>query len=219
MSMKKLILLLVCGLTVLPILAQKTYYYKMVKKNVKGVESTNVSGGQFVTFYPHMCFESTRDGYGIGHETLKLVSKSNQETVYKGKSYWDNATIFKFMNNYSKLLVITQTGDQYGYVYSTAPSEASTCSLIRKNNPSLSSSGNAGGGYVSIPTQGVVSTSSSQSIQKTKCMVCGGTGQTINEVYVGSSGTKKWCPTCRTYVYTGHSHGTCRSCLGSGYVR
>ena len=209
----------ICGLAVLPILAQKTYYYKMVKKCEGGVESTNVSGGQFVTFYPNMCFESTRDGYGIGHETLKLVSKSDKETVYKGISYWDNATVFKFMSNYSKLLVITASGDQYGYIYSTAPSDAVTCSLIRKNKPSSSVGNSAGGGYVTVPTQGATSTSSSQPRQKTKCMVCGGTGQDVTEVYVGASSTKKWCSICRRYVSTGHIHGTCRSCLGSGYVR
>ena len=97
----------------------KSYYYKMVKKCEKGVESTDVSVGQFVTFYPNMCFESTRDGYGIGHGTLKLVNKTNEAIVYKGMSYWDNTTVFKFLNNNSKMLVITASGDLYGYVYTT----------------------------------------------------------------------------------------------------
>ena len=209
-------LLLICGLMVLPIIAQRTFYYKMVKKREKGVESTNVSGGQFFTFYPDMCFESTRDGHGIGHETLKLVSMSSQETVYKGKSYWDDATLFKFMNCYTEILVITASGDQYGYVCSVPPNNIKTCSLIRKNKPKESTY-SSGTTYIPLPNNQSIP-SKTKSKQRTPCSLCGGTGRIVKEAYVGASGTKKWCYECNRNVYTGHIHGTCTNCRGAKYI-
>ena len=224
--MKRLFIALAYILILLPLSAQKTYYYKMVKKCEKGVESTDVSGGQFVTFYPNMCFESTRDGYGIGHGTLKLVSKTNEAIVYRGMSYWDNTTVFKFLNNNSKMLVITASGDQYGYVYTTAPNTATTCSLIRKNKPVQSS-----GIDVPVPINNDFvnenvkpQNNRNTTVQKKvrPCRACNGVGSIKKSIGTvagyGLDNSKWYCAECGTSFSRRHTHQRCTNCNGTGQV-
>lgn len=109
----------------------QTYYYKLTKKSVNNVVSTDVSGGQFITFMADICYESTSKGLGVGHGKLTRSSVDNQYKTYKGSSYWGNAT-FRFKADLSKLNVITDNGDVWMYTRTTAPASATTCSLIRK---------------------------------------------------------------------------------------
>ena len=68
--------LLVCGLSVY---AQNTCYYKLSSVNHNGSTNKSMSGGQFVTFINNICFESTKEGDGVGHGSLSLnKQKSNR---------------------------------------------------------------------------------------------------------------------------------------------
>lgn len=117
---------------------KKTYYYKLTKKSINGATSTNVSGGQFITFMSDICYESTKEGIGVGHGNMtlqKALSDSNFRT-YMGGCYYGSESSYKFTSDLSTLNVITQNGDVYLYKRSTPPSGATTCSLIKSRSKS-----------------------------------------------------------------------------------
>ncbi len=57
--------------------SQTTYYYKMVRKIENGKNSTEVKGGQFITFTNSLCYESDSKGKSVGHG--QLVKTQNSE--------------------------------------------------------------------------------------------------------------------------------------------
>lgn len=113
--------------------ATDTYYYKLVKIVDNGKETTNVTGGQFISFVTNsVCYESDRKGKGIGHGELKMKESYKGYISFYGLSYWGDAT-FIFKNDFSVLNVNT---DKIKAVYkrTQAPPSAYTCSLIRSHN-------------------------------------------------------------------------------------
>jgi len=217
--------------------AQDVRYYKQTRKIENGTSSTNVSGGQFITFTSDICFESNKHGVGVNHGTLKrnAAYSNSQYSIYQGSSYWGRETTFKFNVDKSVLNVVLENGDVYIYKRATAPAGQETCSLIRK-------SGGESGGYTSTPiyppqpnpvappvpssvappTPTTPSTPSPEP-RKTKtphinyktCHICQGDGvcPTCNGKgwYYNSYGTGKVaCPNC--------SNGKCWKCNGTGKV-
>lgn len=88
--------------------AQSTSYYTLIKKVQNGIMSTNVSGGQFISFLRDLCYESDKKGIGVGHGSLRL-DKSYDNANYKfytGSSYWGTNTIFKFKSDLSVLTIL-----------------------------------------------------------------------------------------------------------------
>lgn len=216
--------------------AQKTYYYEFKKIIHDKKQSAGVSGGQFITFMSDICYESNKKGIGVGHGMLRRNKRlSNSSTViYNGKSYWDNATTFKFTSDLMSLTVITQNGDEYSYKQAVAPTNVTTCSLIRKKNASGSSSNSSYGGTVTnVPTQPILNTGGGTSSPSSttpgkstpvkvwhECGLCHGKGTIVRESNVPTYGTdSQWyCSQCGRNVWksSGHSHVTCQQCYGKG---
>lgn len=226
-------MLVLFGITMVS--AQDVRYYKLTKKKENGSVSSNVSGGQFITFRGDVCYESNKNGVGVDHGTMQRnESYSNsQYLVYQQKSgagcYWGKDATFKFTSDKSKLNVVLENGDVYAYERTSAPAGQETCSLIRK-------SGGGGGSVVVTPQPTIIDpyspmptpvptptptptptpkpNPSRESHQVTKtCMSCGGSGRcnTCNgrHWYYGYTGNKLTCPNCPP-------NGACQSCGGRG---
>lgn len=187
--------------------AQNVSYYALTKTSLNGSVSTNVSGGQFITFMGDICYESNKKGIGVGHGTLKLnTSYSNSDyKVYMGSSYWGQNATFKFKTDMSVLNVVLENGDVYVYTKRPAPASALTCSLIRGRNSNSESSFSS----PSSPTR------PQQPVQVWHpCMDCGGTGLCR---YCQGQG-KKWYGNSYENCAICHGGMSCTSCYGrKGY--
>ena len=212
--------------------AQSIHYYKLTKKVHNDVPSTNVSGGQFITFMGDICYESDKKGVGVGHGTLTRNESYSTSTIktYIGNSYWGNDAVFKFTGDLSILNVVTEDGDVYLYKRTSAPVNVTTCSLIRKK----SSSGTTSGGYssgavVNVPSQPIYKGSSTTTTTPEKktpvkvwheCSLCRGKRTIVRESSVSTFGqdTQWYCNQCGRNVWrsSGHSHVTCSQCQGQG---
>ena len=51
-----------------------------------------------------------------------------------------------------------------------------------------------------------------------QCRVCGGSGQVVDNTYLGNASQTKWCDVCRKEVYAAHRHKRCDTCGGSGKI-
>ena len=232
-----IITLLVVFCSYLGVTAQ-TYYYKLAKKVQNGTTSTNVSGGQFITFMAEICYESNKKGIGVGHGTLQRNKNfsNSQFKVYMGKSYWGSDATFKFTSDLKTLNVVTERGDVFLYKRTIPPTNATTCSLIRK--PSSNGGGNSGGGYYPVQpnspagntyypsggsTTNNTSSSCSQSRRERKwrdCSLCHGKGTIVRDSHVSTYGMtdrQVYCSQCGRSYYssTGHRHVTCPTCHGN----
>lgn len=216
---------------------KKTYYYKLTKKSINGATSTNVSGGQFITFMSDICYESTKEGIGVGHGNMtlqKVFSDSNFRT-YMGGCYYGSESSYKFTSDLSTLNVITQNGDVYLYKKSTPPSGVTTCSLIRRGSISGGTSGGEvvnvptqpiynGGVYVPTPTTPPTTTSTpTPTPTRRSCSHCHGSGTIVRESSTATYGrdSQRYCNICgRSYwLSSGHSHVSCPICHGRGYLQ
>ena len=133
----------------------QTYYYKYTKSIIKGKHDTNVSGGQFITFDGSKCFESDKYGNNVGNGTMAYdAENSKQLKTYWGSCYWSKNAYMKFNSDKSVMNIETNTGKIYVYKRATAPTDATTCSLIRKPEPSSNEGSNGDGDYTpSYPVQ------------------------------------------------------------------
>lgn len=231
-----MVMLVLFGITMVS--AQDVRYYKLTRKVENGESSTNVSGGQFITFLSDMCFESDNHGVGVNHGTLKrnTAYSNSQYSIYQGSSYWGKDAIFKFNADKSVLNVVLDNGDIYVYKRATAPAGQETCSLIRK--PS-SSSDNSGGTVVVTPSpvyppqnwggydvgssgtynggnSGNGSNGTTTQPKQHRCGLCGGSGEVIENNAI-SFGNTKYCSKCGKTVPDSHYHTICPSCKGKGW--
>lgn len=225
-------MLVLFGITMVS--AQDVRYYKLTKKKENGSVSSNVSGGQFITFRGDVCYESNKNGVGVDHGTMQRNENysNSQYLVYQQKSgsgcYWGKDATFKFTTDKSELNVVLENGDVYAYKCATAPVGQETCSLIRKKT---SSNQGGGSGIVMPPTPIAVDpynptpTPTSQPTptpnptpQKThQCGLCGGSGRVSTTDGVPSFGNTKYCSECGKTVPDNHYHTTCPSCKGKGW--
>ena len=206
----------------------QTFYYKFTKSIIRGVIDVNVKGGQFVTFDRRKCYESDQNGNEVGNGVMAYdpdVSKHTLLETYWGSCYWSKNAYMKFNADKSVMNIETNAGKIYVYKRTTPPAGETTCSLIRKPEPS-SGGGSGGGGYTpSHPVQptypqggyaGGGTYGSGQSgntggstyrpererPQKTRhtCSACHGTGSIVrNDGSIssyGNSGYMKRCSTC-----------------------
>lgn len=215
--------------------AQDIRYYKLTRKMENGVSSSNVSGGQYITFIADICYESNKKGISVGHGNMTRNNSysTSEYTVYFGSSYWgENAASFKFNKDKSVLNVVIDKDNYYIYKKATPPAGQETCSLIRKPS-TTTTGGNEGyvGGYTPTPvypgqqitptptpTPTPSPTPMPTPIPKPthKCGLCNGTGRVINTNAV-SHGNTKWCSECGKTVPDYHYHTKCPSCGGKGY--
>lgn len=248
MKIQQLILLLFFIPVSLTLRAQpKCFYYALTKKVQNNVLSTNVSGGQFITFTYDICYESNHNGFSIGHGTLELNKNySNSDfKIYMGSSYWGDDAVFKFKSDLSILNVILENGDVYVYKRQNAPAGVTTCSLIREQGNGSTGGGDYaapayppnggynGGGYNNGNNNGSTqagssqrqnSTASSTNRQPTKhtCPRCNGKKRIVMDTHPAMFGTENYkvrCDECGGYFLrsTGHTHVTCPQCHGKGY--
>lgn len=220
-------------------MGQDAQYYALTKKMHNGTTSTNVSGGQFITFIDNICFESNKKGIGVGHGTLKLNKSysNNNYKFYMGSSYWGNNATFKFKSDLSILNVVLENGDIYVYKRQSAPALATTCSLIRKKgnssgnseaySPSFPNNGYSGGyapnnNGCSSSSQRQNTTHSRTRPIKHTCSLCNGQRRIVKDTYPSTYGLSDYrvrCSECGGYFMrsTGHTHITCPQCHGKGY--
>lgn len=187
----------------------QTYYYKLNSYTQSGRTSTNVSGGQFITFQGAICIETNNKGIPVGNGTLHR--RMQDDNLYVGNAYWGANTHFRFNSDRSSLSVTSPDGTIYKYIRANAPSGVTTCSLIRRNSNSTSS----GGAYIAPPIESSnnassSSSSSSNSYQKKehpkKCRKCNGSGTCRN-----CNGTG----TVFSTTYAINKYITCPSCSGA----
>ena len=237
-SMNKMLCVLALYLSITSMAkAQNTYYYKLTRKVVNGTSSTNVSGGQYITFIADICYESNKKGIGVGHGNMTRNNSfsTSEYTTYFGSSYWgDNAASFKFNADKSVMNVVIDKNNYYIYKRVTAPAGQETCSLIRKKSTtSGNNNGSFAGGfppqpvypnqpYTSTPTPTPTPTSTPTSTTEPKrhqCGLCGGTGEWVHDdASIPDFGTgNKYCSKCGKTVGPKHVHTQCPSCKGKGW--
>lgn len=221
--------------------AQTVSYYKLTKTKIGGVVSSTVSGGQFICFFDGVCFDSDKNGVGVGNGQLNLISKDETD-VYYGQSYFGKGSYYKFDKSHQKLNVIAPNGDIYAYTRSDAPRGVSTSSLIKSasNSQSQKESSYSGGDYLGNNNSGFVignaGTNQSGTVQELDlghmeeweedCPVCGGKGEIIEEKYIGSMSFglggpyKKRCDLCNKEYMSdfSHVHKECKTCDKKGKV-
>ena len=219
----------------------QTYYYALTKQSVRGKVSTNVSGGQFITFVDDFCYESDRNGKAVGHGSLKRVKAVSGFKSFVGKSYWDSESTFKFKEDFSAYNVILANGDVYVYKRTIAPSSQHTCSLINRrkeqhvgnsggtfSNPTIGGGGygNNIGGSNNNSSNSTTTGPNGKGVEKVwhDCPLCNGKGRVPHESNAGRFGLsndyKVYCSECGREFWksTGHTHVTCRQCKGKrGY--
>ena len=223
-------------------ITSQTYYYRYTKSIIKGEANTNVSGGQFITFDGKKCYESDRWGNNVGNGSMAYdaeVSRSTGLETFWGSCYWSKNAHMKFNADRSLMNIETNAGKIYVYKRTTAPSGATTCSLIRKSKNG--GGGSTIGGYVadypmqpagqqsgygaSGSTRQEKETNTQISDRKEKvrrtCAACNGKGTyEKNGTGWGTPKYKQRCSVCG-YEYwnsTTHSHPSCPTCHGKGYV-
>lgn len=126
----------------------QTYYYRYTKSIINGIEKTNVSGGQFITFDGKKCFEFDKYGNNVGNGSMAYDTEVSNKTglkTYWGSCYWSKNAHMKFNADKSLMNIETNAGKIYVYKRATAPANVTTCSLIHKQQPNHN--GGSGGGY------------------------------------------------------------------------
>lgn len=230
-----MVILAMLGIT--SVSAQDIRYYKLTRKMENGKSSTDVSGGQYITFIADICYESNKKGIGVGHGNMtRNKSYSTSEyTTYFGSSYWgDDVASFKFNADKSILNVVIDKDNYYIYKRATAPAGQETCSLIRKKTPS-NKDGGSGSEIVMPPTPIVVNPNyptptpnpkdpkpnppTPPQPKKHQCGLCGGSGEWAHDdASIPDFGTgNKYCNKCGKTVGPKHVHTQCPSCKGKGW--
>ena len=169
------------------------------------------------------------------------AENSRQVETYWGSCYWGKNAHMKFNADKSLMNIETNTGKVYIYKRATAPAGVTTCSLVREQKSQ--SNGGSGGGYAPInPMQPVypqggytpVQQSSGDKPVKTErekrekvrntCSACNGKGTyEYNGVATTFGNIAKYKIRCNVCGYehwnsTSHSHRSCPTCHGKGYV-
>lgn len=202
------ILVLSCILGTINTYSHDTFYYKLTNIH-NNKYSLKIQGGQFITFVGDICFESDKEGIGVGHGTLTYNPSYSSSIIkkYLGKSYWGDNAVFSFSSDKSILNVALENEMVLVYKRTTPPKGVYTCSLI-KQQKSNSSSSSGSGGYNPPPVYTTPICSSAQS-----------SSSTTQESSISSSPQKKWrtityqedCHMCRGLKY-------CSSCGGTGHI-
>ena len=200
----------------------QTYYYRFTKSIIKGKPDTNVNGGQFITFDGRKCFESDKYGNNVGNGSMSYDKEnSSQLETYWGACYWSKNAYMKFNADRSTMNIETNAGKIYVYKRAAAPAGVTTCSLIRKPEPSQNGGGGGSGYTPSYPTQPTYPNSG-----------YAGGGTSGNSGYSGSTGgntynpsrdqpqkTRHICPGCNGARTIVRNDGSISSYGNSGYMK
>lgn len=228
-SYKRLPVLIVLLLFSYTTFGQTTNYYKQIKVVKNNQTIASGKGGQFISFFADICYDSNNKGVTVNNGQLERVSKSGDVyTKYKGKSYWGEVT-YQFTNDLQKLAVIKSDGTIYVYQRSTPPAGVVTSSLIKSKSSGGGTAvgyaqpqnyyppANYGSGNSTTTTNSSGYTTYESSYVSVDCHLCGGSGKcsTCNGKgwYESPFGTGPIaCPNC----YGGNQSGKCSKCNGTG---
>lgn len=231
-SYKRFIIIFACSFLLTPLYAQKTYYFRHVKTVTQNGKVSAGNGGQFISFYKDICYESNIIGETVGHGILDQIKGSNGSYIeYEGPSYWGNV-VFKFNSELTRLNIIKTDGTIIVYAKANAPSGITTSSLIRgksangSHSASLNNTGNhIGNNCYNSGNQFNNHSTTNGTRQKTKvtkkCPYCSGKGERIQHEYVstfGQNGPRVYCNKCNQSWNFGtvHAHHRCDHCNGTG---
>lgn len=190
-----LLTLIACTITVY---AQDTYYYKQVKVEKKGSTIAQGNGGQFISFYKDICYDSNNKGISVNNGQMERTSKSGDKyTTYEGNSYWGKVTYY-FSTSLDRLVVQKSDGTSYMYQRATPPAGQTTCTLIKSRSSSGGTS--SGWGYTPPPTNNNGWSDSQSTTQS------GGAAPSPKWDYVYR---EESCPEC-------YNSGKCTICKGKG---
>lgn len=233
--MKKLLTIISCILSISNMYSQETYYYKLTKRVHNDIINQDVTGGQFITFTDKACYESDKSGFSVEHGRLDYKYSENGVKAYVGGSYWGNHSVFLFKSDYSALNVKTENGDTYVYKRASAPTNVTTCSLIKdkKSHDNYDSSPSyfpITSSFTDYHTNNSISNNDENHNNRTKreqrtkhkCLWCNGIGRVVIETkppMFGQPDYKVRCSECGEYFLRswGHAHVTCGHCGGKGY--
>ncbi len=222
-------------ISIIEVRAQNTYYYKQVRVEKGGSTIAQGKGGQFISFYKDICYDSDNKGVSVNNGQMERTTQSEGGyLMYKGSSYWGKVNYY-FSSSLDKLVVSKSDGTTYLYQRATAPSGVTTCSLIKSKSSGGSSSGYMPSTYYNPPTNygGGASTStypsgsnSTYKEQKTRkpCPRCNGSGEEIIDPNPPRFGTaydngQTYCSKCGRYFRNGsHAHVSCKQCYGKKYI-
>lgn len=218
--MKKLLYILSLLIIAMPNIIGQTYYYKQVKiidasKQIHKGDNT----GQFITFTNQGCYDSDYEGYDIGNGFQKLLKNTEKIHVYYGDSYWGKAYFYVTSDRNRINIKVRNTGKIFVYQRMKAPSNTYTSTYINSQTPNTI-------GIYPVP---IIDSDNNRSISdkqkhlvRETCSFCKGTGRSPIKIYSpdytgGEIIRLSYCSICGKYEKS-HSHGTCESCLGKGYV-
>ena len=234
-TMRLLSFVSVLVVSIITTYAQDTYYYKQIRVEKNGTTISQGTGGQFISFYKDICYDSNNKGVSVNNGQMERTSEGGDKyKLYKGTSYWGRV-IYYFSTSLEKLVVEKSDGTTYLYQRATPPSGVTTCSLIKSKSSGNSYSGTAGG-YIDTPTynggwnntqsgstyEGTTSTPRQKTKVRNKCPYCTN-GEVIQEESrptFGLDGPPVYCSKCNKYFSFGtvHKHHECRHCKGKGYT-
>lgn len=212
--------------------AQETYYFEQIKI-VKGNSETKGSGGQFISFYKDICYDSNNKGETVGFGMLDLVKNDNSNYIqYKGNSYWGKAT-YKFNKELTRLNIIVSDGTIYVYNKSAPPKGVTASSLTRSSISSSTTTAPSVSTYPpTIPRQDFQNTTGNsnshhekqvrEKVVRETCRRCNGKKRIVINTYPSMFGLDDYkvrCNECGEYHLrsVGHSHIDCPDCGGKGY--
>lgn len=222
------------------VIAQTTKFYKQIKVVKNNQTIANGKGGQFISFYADICYDSNNKGVTVNNGQLERVStQGDKYTKYKGKSYWGEVT-YQFTNDLETLAVIKGDGTIYVYQRATPPTGITTCSLIKsqssgggvpacntypQTNYPPATYGGSGGNNSNTSSSNSQSSTTQNETYRIKCYHCNQTGEMIIDPSRGvpqfglGNNEQKYCPKCGQNFRKGtHAHITCGYCGGKGYV-
>jgi len=112
-------------------------YYKHTKVVGKdGRETAGDNTGQFIRFTDKSCYDSDKDGIGVGNGYLMYKGMVNGVYVYSGDSFLGGKDGYYYFNNdLSRLNIQTADGVTYKYEKATAPRGVVTCAKIYVKPP------------------------------------------------------------------------------------
>lgn len=222
-------------ISIMEVRAQNTYYYKQVRVEKGGSIIEQGVGGQFISFYKDICYDSDNKGVSVNNGQMERTAQSEGSyLMYKGNSYWGKVTYY-FSSSLDKLVVSKNDGTTYLYQRATAPSGVTTCSLIKSKSSGGSSLGSMPSTYYNPPTNygggtstsaypsGGNSTYKERKIRK-PCPLCKGSGEMIIDPNPPRFGTaidncQTYCSKCGRYFRNGsHAHVSCSQCYGKKYI-
>ncbi|MBP3843370.1 MAG: hypothetical protein J6E29_07015 [Prevotella sp.] len=142
------------------------------------------------------------------------------KNVAEAMDDYSGTVCFVKYNIRGDFLICSKAG---GYSYHIVDVDKSTlAAMTYKAPPSLYTPATQGGGMVTpYPQESYSDTENGGQTPVTTshtCRICGGSGSTVSEPWLGNTNSTKYCDICRKEVYVAHHHTPCSTCGGNGVI-